>query len=86
MNNLSDIKYDWITSIYYKKDMNKWAINYLKNNEVNFDLIKYELNKLIIEDNTIGLKNFNRYGIFDMALSSLPNALVSALIVSSKNN
>jgi hypothetical protein len=84
MNKLSDIKYDWVTSAFYKKDMNKWAVEYLKNNDVDFDLIKVELNELIMEDNAIGLKSFNRYGAFEMLWSSVPNALVGALINAAK--
>ena len=84
MNNLSHIKYDWVTSSFYKKDMNKWAVEYLKNNEVDFELIKGELNELIMEDNAIGLKSFNRYGAFEMLWSSVPNALVTALLNAAK--
>ena len=80
MNNLSSIKHDWVTSPFYKKDMNKWAIEYLKNNEVDFDLIKAELDELIMHDNQIGLTGFNSYGAFEMLWSSVPNALVGALI------
>ena len=83
--NLSDIRYDWVTSVFYKKDMNKWAIEYLKNNEVDFDKLKVELNELIMEDNAIGLKSFNRYGSFEMLWSSLPNALLTSLISVSKD-
>jgi len=83
---LSDIKYDWVTSAFYKKDMHKWAVEYLKNNEVDFDSIKLELVKLIMEDNAIRLNSFNRYGAFEMLWSSVPNALVGALIKASSDN
>ena len=85
MNILSQLKYDWVTSDFYKKDMNKWAIEYLKNNEVDFDLLKVELNKLIMKDNEIGLKSFNKYGSFEMLWSSVPNALITSLINASKD-
>ena len=84
MIHLKDIKHDWVTSDFYEKDMNKWAIEYLKNNEVDFDLIKAELDELIMYDNQIGLKSFNMYGAFEMLWSSVPNALVGALINVSK--
>ena len=84
MIHLKDIKYDWVTSVFYKKDMNKWAIEYLKNNEVDFALIKEELDELIMHDNLIGLKSFNMHGSFEMLWSSVPNALVGALINASK--
>jgi len=86
MKNLKDIKYDWVTSSFYKeKQMSKWAEEYLKNNDINFDLIKDELQELISQDNLIGLKSFNRYGAFEMLWSSVPNALVTSLINASKN-
>lgn len=84
MGKLSDIKYDWVTSSYYKKDMNKWAIEYLKDNDVDFDAIKIELDDLIAEDNKIGLNSFNIGGAFEMLWSSVPNALVTALINAKK--
>jgi hypothetical protein len=85
MIHLQDIKYDWVTSTFYNKDMNKWAVEYLKNNEVDFDLIKAELDELIMSDNQIGLKSFNMHGAFEMLWSSVPNALVGALINATKS-
>lgn len=86
MSNLKEIKYDWITSDFYKeKRMDKWATHYFLNNDVDFDLLKFELNELIMEDNAIGLNSFNRYGAFEMLLSTIPNALVTSLISASKN-
>ena len=60
--------------------MNKWAIEYLKNNEVDFESLKKEVDDLIDVDNKIGLKGFNMYGSFEMLWSSVPNALMTALI------
>jgi hypothetical protein len=84
MNTLSAVKYDWVTSPFYKKDMNKWATEYLKNNEVDFKLLQIELNELIAEDNKIGLNSFNIGGAFEMLWSSVPNALLTALINAKK--
>ena len=85
MSNFKKIKYDWFTSSFYKeKNMEKWAENYLKNNHVDFDSLKNELQDLIYQDNLIGLNSFNMYGAFSMELSSLQNALLSAMIKASK--
>ena len=85
MKNLKDIQLDWFTSRFYKeKQMNKWASEYINENEVDFELLKAELQQLISRDNLIGLNNFNKYGVFDMYLSTIPNALVTALINASK--
>lgn len=81
MKNLKDIKYDWVTSQFYKeKEMSKWAEQYVKNNDIDFDLIENELQELIYQDNLIGLNSFNMYGAFEMLWSSIPNALVTELI------
>lgn len=81
MKNLKDIKYDWVTSQFYKeKEMSKWAEQYVKNNDIDFDLIENELQELIYQDNLIGLNSFNMYGSFEMLWSSIPNALVTQLI------
>ena len=85
MNNLQDIQYDWMTSSFYKeKQMSKWADDYVKNNDIDFELLKKELQELIIQDNMIGLNSFNRYGAFEMRLSTIPNALLSSLIKATK--
>ena len=80
MVRLSEVKYDWVTSKFYKKDMNKWAIEYLKNNEIDFESLKKEVDELIDMDNKIGLNSFNMHGSFEMLWSSVPNALFAALI------
>lgn len=83
MKHLKDIKYDWFTSRFYKekeKHMCKWAEEYIKNNDINFELLDNELQELIKQDNLIGLNSFNRYGVFEMLWSSIPNALVGELI------
>jgi hypothetical protein len=80
MKHLKDVKYDWVTSRFYKeKQMSKWAEEYIKNNDIDFELLENELQELIIHDNLIGLKSFNRYGAFEMLWSSVPNALVTEL-------
>ena len=85
MSIFNKIRYDWVTSSFYKeKNMKKWAKNYLKNNDVDFDSLKIEVQDLIYEDNIIGLNSFNMYGSFSMELSSLPNALLTDLIEASK--
>jgi len=85
MSKLMDIKYDWVTSKYYKdKQMNIWADEYIKNNYINFELIEKELQELIIQDKLIGLNSFNKYGVFEMLWSTVPNALVTSLINASK--
>jgi len=85
MKHLKDVKYDWITSSFYKeKNMAKWADEYIKNNRIDFELLKKELSELIIQDNLIGLNSFNRYGVFEMLWSSVPNALLNSLITASK--
>jgi len=85
MSIVNKIRYDWITSSFYKeKNMQKWAENYLKNNDIDFDDLKIEVQDLIYEDNMIGLNSFNMYGSFSMDLSSLPNALLDSLIKASK--
>ena len=85
MIHLRDINYDWVTSSFYKeKHMTKWADEYIKNNDIDFELLNKELQELIIQDNMIGLNSFNRYGAFEMAWSSLPNALLTSLIQASK--
>jgi hypothetical protein len=81
MLRLKDIKYDWVTSEYYKeKRMDKWANEYIKYNKIDLSLLKRELQDLITQDNLIGLNSFNRYGAFEMLWSSVPNALVGELI------
>ena len=83
MIKLSDIKYDWVTSIFYKKkEMSKWAEEYIKNNgnDIDIESLKKEVDDLIIQDNLIGLNSFNMYGSFEMLWSSIPNALVTQLI------
>jgi len=80
IENILKIKYDWVTSPFYKKDMNKWAVDYLKNNDVNFELLNNELQILIDIDNNTGLNSFNMYGNFEMLWSSIPNALISSLL------
>ena len=85
MNNLQDIQYDWMTSSFYKeKQMSKWADDYVKNNDIDFELLKKELQELIMQDNMIGLNSFNRYGAFEMRLSTISNALLTSLINASK--
>ena len=85
MNNLQDIQYDWMTSSFYKeKQMSKWADDYVKNNDIDFELLKKELQELIMQDNMIGLNSFNRYGVFEMRLSTISNALLTSLINASK--
>jgi hypothetical protein len=80
MKNLKDIKYDWVTSKFYKeKNMSKWAEEYMKNNVLDFNLLENELKDLIYQDNLIGLNSFNRYGSFEMLWSSVPNALLAEL-------
>jgi hypothetical protein len=86
MKHLKDIKYDWIISSFYKeKNMSRWASEYIKNNDIDFELLRKELQELIDYDNSLGLNSFNRYGSFEMLWSSVPNALLSALINASKN-
>lgn len=85
MKHLMDIKYDWVTSSFYKeKQMAKWADEYIKNNDIDFELLKQELQELIEQDNLIGLNSFNRYGAFEMLWSTVPNALLAALIKATK--
>ena len=85
MKHLKDIHYDWIASRFYKeKQMNKWASEYINENAIDFELLKTELQQLINHDNLVGLNSFNKYGAFDMFLSTVPNALVTALINASK--
>jgi len=83
MKNLKDIKYDWVTSKFYKeKEMSKWAEEYIENNgnDIDIESLKKEVDDLIIYDNLIGLNSFNMYGSFEMLWSSIPNALVTQLI------
>lgn len=82
MKHLKDIKYDWVTSEFYKKkEMSKWAEDYIKNNvDIDFELLENELEELIYQDNLIGLNSFNRYGAFEMLWSSVQNALIRELI------
>lgn len=80
MIHLKDIKYDWVTSNFYKeKQMSKWAEDYVLNNEIDFKLLQSELQELISQDNLIGLNSFNMYGAFEMLWSSVPNALLYEL-------
>lgn len=80
MKHLKDIKYDWVTSKFYKeKNMSKWAEEYMKNNVLDFKLLENELKELIYQDNLIGLNSFNRYDSFEMLWSSIPNALLTEL-------
>ena len=56
MKNLMDIKYDWLTSNFYKKrEMNKWTKEYIKNNDIDFKILKNQLEELIIKYNLICL-------------------------------
>jgi hypothetical protein len=85
MKHLQDIQYDWVTSSFYnEKNMSKWADDYVKNNDIDFELLKKELQELIIQDNIIGLNSFNSYGAFEMLWSTVPNALLTSLIKASK--
>ena len=85
MKNLKEIEYDWVTSSFYKeKQMDKWAKEYIEKNDIDLEMLKSELGEIIYRDNLIGLNNFNRYGAFDMLLSTVPNALVRALSNASK--
>jgi hypothetical protein len=87
MKKLNDIQYDWVTSSFYKqkeKNMTKWAEQYIKNNHIDFEILRKELEELILKDNLIGINSFNRYGAFEMRWSSIPNALLSELINASK--
>jgi hypothetical protein len=82
MKSLQDIKYDWVTSNFYKeKNMSKWAENFVKEyeNELDFELLNRELKELIYQDTLIGLNSFNKYGAFEMLWSTVPSALLYEL-------
>ncbi len=82
MKSLQDIKYDWVTSKFYKeKNMSKWAENFVKlyGNDLDFELLHKQLKELIYQDTLIGINNFNKYGAFDMLWSTVPNALLYEL-------
>lgn len=82
MKSLQDIKYDWVTSKFYKeKNMSKWAENFVKlyGNDLDFELLHSQLKELIYQDTLIGLKSFNKYGAFEMLWSTVPSALLYEL-------
>lgn len=82
VRNVMEVKMDWLESRRKNKEltMNNWAIEYLENNpEIDFITLEKELQILVDEDIHIFLNSFNRYGNFDPVLSSIPNALLSAL-------